>query len=192
VRPDSARLQNARVVAEEFDRPLAALRVFQWPETQKNWIAQPAPAGVKFEGELVSIVVQPLIAFDPGAVTAALLIDEWQEVIPTSKETTAISFHYDAPNAEPPQTLLLAVSQRSPNNNLRWTWDELVACVEQALRVAKMRAVGPDELRQTKLDAVLPATLLAEAAGAATISTSLLANISDVIAKADFEVWRQT
>ena len=150
VRPDTARLQIVRVVADQFDRPLDDLRIFQWPETQKNWIAQQAPAGTKFEGELISVVVQPVIEFDTGAPVTGLVIDEWQEVIPTSKETTAITFHYDAPNAEPPQTLLLAVSQRDPNNNLRWTWNELVASIEQALRLAKcgpwvrMSCAGPN------------------------------------------------
>jgi hypothetical protein len=73
---------------------------------------------------------------------------------------------------------LLAVCRRAPENNGNWAWQELVDCVEQALRLAKMRAVGPDELRDTPLDLVLPATTAAEARLPATISNSYFANIS--------------
>ena len=109
-------------------------------------------------------------------------------LIPSTQETTASSFNYDAPNSEPPQALLLAVSQRQTLNNLRWTWQELVGCVEQSLTLAKMRAVGPDEVRRTLLDAVLPATLLVETAAPVTISTSLLGNAVQEIGRATSKI----
>jgi len=70
-------------------------------------------------------------------------------------------------------------------------WDELVDCVNQSLELAKMRAVGPDQLRSTRLDTVLPATLAAEAAVPATIATSFIANIDVKVAKQDFDMWTQ-
>jgi hypothetical protein len=114
---------------------------------------------------------------------SALVIDEWHELIPNEAELTGVAFHYDAPNTEPPQTLLIAVSQRTLANNGRWTWEELVGCVHQALTLARMRAVGPDQLRHTQLDTVLPATYAAEAATPSTISMSLFGNVSEAIAK---------
>jgi hypothetical protein len=36
-----------------------------------------------------------------------LLIDEWTEAIPTTKRDTAVTFNYNRPDNEPPQTLLL-------------------------------------------------------------------------------------
>ena len=35
--------------------------------------------------------------------------DAWNEVVPSERETTGVSFHYDAPGARPPQAILLAV-----------------------------------------------------------------------------------
>jgi hypothetical protein len=185
VRDDARKLQDARALAAELAGGLPNLQVFQWPADQKNWISAAIPDGLKLSGDLVSLVVQPAGPITPdAAVTAALILDEWSEMIPNPLETTAISFNYDAPNAEPPQSLLLAVSQRQTANNLRWTWQELVGCVEQALTLAKMRAVGPDELRGTLLDAVLPATLLAETAAPVTISTSLAGNAVETVGEA--------
>lgn len=114
---------------------------------------------------------------------SALVVDEWTELIPNEEELTGIAFHYDAPNTEPPQTLLLAVSQRTLANDGRWTWDELLGFVHLALRLAKMRAVGPDQLRRTSLDVALPATYAAEAATPSTIAVSFLVDLSEAVAK---------
>jgi hypothetical protein len=181
-RENVAHLQHARVISEETAAGLSALKVFQWPATQPNWVAEDIPAGTTLAGDLVAIVVQPAGAFEPAGACNALVIDEWNELIPGEEEITGISFHYDAPNAEPPQTLLLAVSQRLENNNLRWTWQEVFDCVDQSLLLAKIRAVGPDELRHTLLDVVLPATLTAETSFPATISTSWFANAAKDVA----------
>lgn len=185
VREDARKLLEARALARELAGGLPDLQVFQWPADQKNWIGAATPDGVTLSGDLVSLVVQPAGPISPAAaLTTALILDEWSEMIPNPLQTTAISFNYDAPNAEPPQALLLAVSQRQTNNNLRWTWEELTGCVEQALTLAKMRAAGPDELRRTLLDAILPATLLAETAAPVTISTSLAGNAVETVAEA--------
>jgi hypothetical protein len=192
VREGAGRLQSARTVAEELGHALAPVQVFQWPDDNKNWIALPIPDGASLTGDLVSIAVQPVGPFNAANPVAALVIDEWSETVPTRQEVTGITFHYNAPSAEPPQAVLLAVSQRSPNNNLRWTWDELVACVDQAFALARIRCVGPDQLRSTRLDPVLPATLVAESTAPATISTSWFANVSIEVAKAQHDLWRQT
>ena len=128
-------------------------------------------------------------ALRSGTPMAALVVDEWHELVPNDTETTGVAFHYDAPNAEPPQTVLLAVSARRRELGGNWSWDELAGCVDQALQLAKVRAVGPDQLRHTLLDALLPATVAAETVTPATISTSFLANMSDRIANAQMNIW---
>lgn len=192
VRENAARLQHARMLASAAQHELDTLQVYQWPAAEKSWIAGPPPAGKRYSGDLVSIVVQPAPAFNPAARITGLVVDEWHEIIPNAQETTGVSFHYDAPSAEPPQALLLAVSQRRRTAHGMWSWDELVDCVDQALVLAKMRAVGPDELRHTPLDAVLPATLAAEASTPATIATSFLANISAKMAANISSLWTKT
>jgi hypothetical protein len=191
-REGAARLQHARVLAETLAEPLEAMRAFQWPSTLGFWAGDTLPAFDPESGrpttDLVSVVVQSADAFDPIESMSALVIDEWHELIPNEAELTGVAFHYDAPNTEPPQTLLLAVSERTLANNGRWTWDELVGCVHQALTLARMRAVGPDQLRHTQLDTVLPATYAAEAATPSTISMSLFGNVSEAIAKEGLSV----
>lgn len=192
VRPGAERLQHARVLASATAAPLEDLRVLQWPATAKSWIAEPPPAGEDWNDDRIAIVLQPAMPLDLAQPLVGLVIDEWTELLPRVSETTGIAFNYDAPNAEPPQALLLAVSARSFNNNGRWQWRELVGCVEQAFDLARLRAVGPDELRKTPLDIVLPATMMAESAAPVTVSTSLFTLAATEIANSQANLWRKT
>jgi hypothetical protein len=192
VRAATNGLQNTRILCEELGHTLPDMAIFQWPADNKNWIAEPLPDGATLTGDPVSIALQPMGSFDPTQIATGLVIDEWNETIPNLEETTGITFHYDAPNAEPPQAVLLAVSQRLPNNNLRWTWDELTKCVDQALLLGKIRCVGPDEIRRTRLDPVLPATLAAETTFPATISTSWFVNTSSEVARVQQSFLKET
>jgi hypothetical protein len=69
---------------------------------------------------------------------AGLVIDEWIEKIPSPEQDTTIAFHYDAPNSEAPQCLLLAVS---PNDRHDWTDDTIADVVLEAMDLMKIRAV---------------------------------------------------
>ena len=51
-------------------------------------------------------------AFDATAAQAGLLLDEWVEVVPGDTTTTGVVFHYDSPDTEPPQAMLLVVPPR--------------------------------------------------------------------------------
>ena len=189
VRPNAARLLHTRVIAGETSKALPELQIFEWPAGQPAWLAQPNSFDPKVVRDYLSIVVQTDGNFLPSNSIVALVVDEWNELVPNETETTGVSFHYDAPNAEPPQTLLLAVSARRREFHGNWTWDELAGCVDQALLLAKMRAVGPDELRRTELDAVLPATVAAETVTPVTIAANFLVNISDSIANSSSNLW---
>ena len=192
VRPGGERLQHARVLAAAAATPLEDLIVLQWPATAKSWIAEPPPAGEDWNDDRIAIALQPATALDLARPLVGLVIDEWTELLPRASETTGIAFNYDAPNAEPPQALLLAVSARSFNNNGRWMWRELVGCIEQAFDLARLRAVGPDELRKTPLDTVLPATLMPESAAPVTVSTSLFMLAATEIASSQAQLWSKT
>lgn len=192
VRPGAERLQHARVLASAAATPLKDPIMLQWPATAKSWIAEPPPAGEDWNDDRIAIALQPAMALDLAQPIIGLVIDEWTELLPRDRETTGIAFHYDAPNAEPPQALLLAVSARAFDNNGRWRWRELVGCVEQAFDLARLRAVGSDELRTTPLDTVLPATMMAESAAPVTVSTSLFMLASTEIAKSQAKLWNRT
>jgi hypothetical protein len=111
-------------------------------------------------------------AFNPNARQCGLLLDEWTEVIPSTKRDTAITFNYDRPDNEPPQAMLLVTSA---SNTGQWTWPDIVDALVETLALAKKRAVEPAFLDPTVYSRFLPATVTASTSYAITISTALTA-----------------
>lgn len=107
-------------------------------------------------GDFLSVVRQLPDEYEAAGAQSGLLIDEWNEVIPNRVETTGIAIHYNQPNTEPPQCLLMAVS---PNVNGAWDWDDLVETILDTFDRAKRRGVEPDFLRPTAYSQLLPAVL---------------------------------
>jgi hypothetical protein len=124
-------------------------------------------------GDFLSVVQHlPSSGFQPAATQTGLLLDAWAETIPTREETTGIAVHYNQPNAQPPQVLLLAVA---PVLTGTWTWDTLVGVMSDTLRRAKLRAVEPDQLQTSALGHLLPAILTPVASRPdATVSADLV------------------
>jgi hypothetical protein len=77
-------------------------------------------------------------------VLAGIVIDHWIERIPYRDQTAAVAFGYDQPDAEAPQTLLLAVS--TMDNKKRWNENMLVNSLKSAIHMVKCRTVSPDML----------------------------------------------
>jgi hypothetical protein len=90
---------------------------------------------------------------------AGLLIDEWQEFVPSAWQTTAISFHYDAPGSRPPQAVLLAVPPRL--DMAHWSFSEVLSSINEAFDLAQLRTVGPQDLTDG-LGLMLPANYMPE------------------------------
>ncbi len=82
--------------------------------------------------------------FQPEQSVCGILVDEWTEIVPTEEETAGLAFHYDRPNAEPPQTMLLAVSPQLYGRG--WAWDDLLAILHETLDEARLRAVEPEQI----------------------------------------------
>jgi hypothetical protein len=91
--------------------------------------------------------------FDPTALQCGLLLDEWTEVIPSRDETIGLTFHYDQPNTEPPQVLLLVTPTEFTG---RWRWADVVNTLHATLDMAKKRAVEPDHVDGTAYSLFLP------------------------------------
>ena len=85
-----------------------------------------------------------------------LLIDEWTETVPSTRETTAVTFQFDPPDASAPQCVLLAVP---PVPGVDWTSDTLRQVLEETLDLAKLRAVDAETLGEVAH--YLPALYLA-------------------------------
>lgn len=77
---------------------------------------------------------------------AGLLIDQWDEVVPSGKAATSVAFQYNAPNAQAPQALLLAVPAHNDGATANWSYEELAAIVGDTLDLAKVRAVDLDAI----------------------------------------------
>lgn len=106
-----------------------------------------------------------------------IVIDEWVEVIPSKEETTGITFHYDQPNSEPPQTMLLMVS---PDFSENWQWENIIESMEETLGMAKKRAVEPAMVENSNYAQFLPSTLSTVTQHPTTISLNLLRNNANI------------
>ncbi len=99
-----------------------------------------------------------------------VMFDEWTEMLPSAEETTALAFHFDRPNAPPPQAILIATPPHAATGR-PWDLADLRAAVVEALDLAKLRMVDLDSLPQG--GHFLPAIYLGHNARGATVATDL-------------------
>lgn len=93
---------------------------------------------------------------DEDVTYSGLLLDEWVETVPAEEASTGLSFHFDRPNAEAPQVILLVTP---PLADGAWHWQDIVDTLHETLDFARMRAVEPVHLDTTALGPLLPAVL---------------------------------
>ena len=147
------------------------LRVAQLPwQPDDRWVALPLLEKRPLSTSRFSLVVQSAPALDVTQPLAGLLIDEWVEVVPSARETTATVFQFDQPDAAPPQSLLLAVP---PDPAAPWTVHSLQQVLLETLDLARLRAVDPTQIAE--LGHYLPAVYLAVNDAGDTISTDFVA-----------------
>jgi len=89
-------------------------------------------------------------------VVYGLSVVSFPEHIPDKEVTTGLSFHYNAPNNEPPQALLLAVSPNT-GDNTNWQAIDLAEIIADTIDLAKIRMIDP-ELVKEKYYPILPMT----------------------------------
>jgi hypothetical protein len=124
------------------------LKVLQFPrDAAARWGALPPTPEQALRGVVAVVAHAPaaLASIAAADTLSGLFIDEWSETIPTDRETTGLGFHFDAPGARPPQSILLAVPADPAAEN--WTLDGLVDVVEEAMALARLRAVRPQDLK---------------------------------------------
>ena len=183
-------LDELRTYQDAFDQAPLSLQPLQLPFNDKaHWVALEFPVVREDQlddpavfvprGDFVSMVRHLPAGYSTGDLQAGLLVDEWNEVIPNRIETTGVAVHYDQPNTEPPQCVLLAVS---PTITGRWEWDDLVETLIDTFDRAGRRAVEPDFLRTTPYAQLLPAVLSTFTSFPfGTISTNLAAQQASMV-----------
>ncbi|MDQ0847406.1 hypothetical protein [Streptomyces sp. V1I6] len=149
----------------------------QFPyRTGDHWLAMEFKAATEIVEDRLLFTAhympEPLLA---GPRRCGLLFDEWTEVVPAEQETTGIAVHFDGPDSEPPQAMLMVVP---PTTSGTWVWDDLVDAIEETFELARIRAVEPGHLDDTAYAQLLPATVMSATRQPITISTDLaIANL---------------
>ena len=92
------------------------------------------------------------------AKIAGIVVDHWIERIPYKNQTAAVAFNYDQPDAEPPQSLLLAVSAYDEGQLWRcWSDRMMINTMKSAIHMVKCRAVNPEMIsNQRWLSGIFP------------------------------------
>lgn len=106
-------------------------------------------------------------------IFCGLVIDDWTEIVPGKEEKAGLSFQYNKPNAEAPQTMLLVTPPQIKGN---WSHDDIVDSILSAIDVVKARAVEPDQLADTPLAQFLPSTVLYASLYDTSVTTNLAQN----------------
>jgi hypothetical protein len=158
VRDGVARLATALEAAELLGGGLAPkqVAVAQLPAAAgERWLALPFPSAGPASAQLAVLACMGgPVRFD--GPLAGLFCDGWNELIPEDEQTTGMAVHHDAPGARPPQAVLLAVPPAAQNP--AWSTDAILDTIAEANVLARIRAVGPRELRWT--GTLLPAIYL--------------------------------
>ena len=165
VRESTALLSDALTAAEAlaattgYESEALDWKLVQLPRDAKaHWAALPPAVDQDLRGTVAVAMHAPgaIAAIEPDAAVAGLFVDEWMESIPSDQETTGLGFHFDAPGARAPQSILLAVPSDPAMQN--WTLDGLVDVVNEAMALARLRAVRPQDLQALGL--ILPGIYL--------------------------------
>ena len=135
-----------------------------------SWLAMQFPPQPALDGERLLYTAHYLTPFDKAKPQCGLLLDDWTEVIPDTTLTTGITFNFDRPDNEPPQSILLVTPASASG---AWQWDDLVGALNETLDLAKKRSVEPTQLDSTPYAPLLPATVMAVTLYGISISTSL-------------------
>ncbi len=146
VRPRLGELASCLIASEMAGTGLSDLKVAQFPhQPGARWIGLPLAPETPARVDLSLVLHAPALdAANPPKTFAGLMSDDWTEAIPASKETTALSFHYDAPAARPPQAMLLAVHPDPAAAG--WLPSQVLASVNEAIELTHIRAVRPQDL----------------------------------------------
>ncbi len=173
VRPAMRAWEATTMLVDALRGPTASpgLTAVQFPaDATAPWVAMQLPTDYALDGDRLCYTAHYSVAFDPAARQCGLLLDEWTEVIPGPDRDTGITFHFDRPDNEPPQTILVVTPA---SDTPTWQWDDLVGALNETLDLARMRAVEPAQVDETAYSMFSPATVMATSMHPISIVTSL-------------------
>jgi hypothetical protein len=78
-----------------------------------------------------------------------LVVEEFSEHIPNKKMNTGLSFHYNAPNNEPPQAILLAIHPKATEESeFFWSENDLRDILNDTIDLYKIRMVDLETIQE--------------------------------------------
>jgi hypothetical protein len=116
------------------------------------------------------LVSLALLGHAPPPLDAAwcgLMLVGWPEIIPAREEEAGVTMQFDAPGAQAPQALLLAVP---PDARPNWSYQALERTLLDTLSLAQIRALELSHLGS--FAQMIPMTYLAENTAGDAVSTS--------------------
>ena len=180
VREKMHHVENTTILVDSFVEKELKLEPIQFPYHEEDyWLAMEYPqkktdsTPFKIDEDKLIFTSHYTKPFDKTKKQCGLLIDEWTEVIPADEETTGLTFHYDRPNSEPPQTLLLVTPSEFRQS---WQWQDVVDSLHETLDMAKKRAIEPSHIDTTDYARFLPALVSAVAVYPITVALNLALN----------------
>lgn len=177
--------ESVMFISKAFGGSEPELQPLQFPYyPNDHWLALEVPNDYKVEEERLLYTAHFAAVFDRTKAQAGLLIDEWPEKIPTKEETTGLTFHFDRPNSEPPQSMLLVTPSDFRGS---WQWNDVVDAINETLDLSKLRAVEPDFVDDLAYSRFLPATLMAVTSSPITIVANLAENNNLILKMAETE-----
>jgi hypothetical protein len=168
VRPSVGRWRSLWLYGQALGTAAPSLEVAQLPSASA-WAGRP---GAEIAQGTLSLIVHRPTNASPKTGWAGLVVDEWTETVPSAVQHTSISFRHEAPVAEAPQAVLLAVP---PTDTPIWDVETLLDTVRETLTLAKIRGVDGPLLQS--LRPFLPAICLTGNTANETVSTDLLGSI---------------
>ena len=155
VRTNMTNVETLALHHDIYGDAAAAFTPLQLPYVAgEKWVGETFSESQRRQDRMSLVLYQTPTDF--ASLQVGWLLDEWTELIPTTQETTGVAFHYNRPNATPPQAILVAVAPQLKGN---WTWNELLNILTDTFERAKLRAIEPDMLTNTDYFQVLPAVL---------------------------------
>ena len=101
--------------------------------------ADPAADVSQTFGGTLSFALELPNNWNPAQALSGLVFDEWTELLPARETTSGVALHFNQPDTEPPQVLLLAVC---PAEGDSWRWEYLSETVLDTFERAKKRLVN--------------------------------------------------
>ena len=156
VRTQMAALHQVRMYGKwnfiDAARDIAPMQIEPDAPKDNSWLGAEVTSEDSVRDANVYTVINPkaLIREKNGryGVAGGLMIDFWVERIPYRRQTAAVSFAYDQPDAEPPQAILVGVSTLEGNH--RWSEKRMLRTIRSAMHQVKTRAVEPEHVSADK------------------------------------------